>query len=58
MSDDGETYAEVQINIDEIKVAKDNEHSNKQIKIDDNLMMEMRYPSLDQFIRKVIFSFE
>ena len=28
---------------------EDEEH-NKQIKLDDNLMMEMTYPSLDQFI--------
>ena len=34
--DDGETYAEVQISIDEIEVVKDKEH-NKQIKIDDKL---------------------
>ena len=53
--DDGETYAEVQISIDEIEVVKDKEH-NKQIKIDDKLMMEMKYPSLDQFI-KSNFSF-
>ena len=48
--DDGETYAEVQINIDEIKVTKDKKHSN-QIKLDDKLMMEMKYPSLDQFVK-------
>jgi hypothetical protein len=48
--DDGETYAEVQINIDDIKVSKDKEHSN-QIKIDNKLMMEMRYPSLNQFVK-------
>ena len=48
--DDGETYAEVEISIDDIKVAKDDKHST-QIKIDENLMMEMRYPSLDQFIK-------
>ena len=48
--DDGETYTEVEISIDDIKVLKDSEHSN-QIKIDDKLMMEMRYPSLDQFIK-------
>ena len=48
--DDGETYAEVQISIDEIEVVKDKDH-NKQIKIDDKLMMEMRYPSLDQFVK-------
>ena len=48
--DDGETYTEVQINIDDIKVTRDKNHST-QIKIDDNLMMEMRYPSLDQFVK-------
>ena len=48
--DDGETYAEVQINIDEIKVTKDKKHSN-QIKLDEKLMMEMKYPSLDQFVK-------
>lgn len=48
--DDEETYAEVQISIDDIKVTKDKNHSN-QIKIDDNLMMEMKYPSLDQFVK-------
>ena len=48
--DDGETYTEVQISIDDIKVTRDKNHST-QIKIDDNLMMEMRYPSLDQFIK-------
>jgi hypothetical protein len=48
--DDGETYAEVQINIDDIKVSKDKEHT-KQIKIDDKLMMEMKYPSLEQFVK-------
>ena len=53
--DDGETYAEVQISIDEIKVTKDKKHTN-QIKLDDTLMMELRYPSLDQFV-KSNFSF-
>ena len=48
--DDGETYSEVQISIDDIKVVKQKDHTN-QIKIDDTLMMEMRYPSLDQFIK-------
>ena len=32
LSDDGETYAEVQISIDDIKVTKDKNHTN-QIKI-------------------------
>ena len=48
--DDGETYTEVQISIDDIKVTRDKNHSN-QIKLDDNLMMEMKYPSLDQFVK-------
>lgn len=48
--DDGETSVPVTINIDEIKVQKPEEHTNK-IKLDDNLMMEMKYPSLDQFIK-------
>jgi len=48
--DDGETQVPVQINLDDIKVQKDEEHTNR-IKIDDNIMMEMKYPSLDQFIK-------
>ena len=48
--DDGETYGEVQINIDDIKVLRDKEHTNK-INIDDKLMMEMKYPSLNQFVK-------
>lgn len=48
--DDGETYVPVKINIDDIQVQKKEEHSNK-IKLDDRLMMEMKYPSLDEFIK-------
>jgi hypothetical protein len=48
--DDEETPVLVKILVDDIKVKKNKEHS-KQIKIDDNLMMEMKYPSLDQFIK-------
>ena len=48
--DDGETSVSVTINIDEIKVQKSEDHTNK-IRLDDNLMMEMKYPSLDQFIK-------
>ena len=47
--DDGKTSVPVEINIDDIKVQKDEEH-DKKIKLDDNLVMEMKYPSLDQFI--------
>ena len=48
--DDGETYSEIEISIDDIKVVKQKDHTN-QIKIDNTLMMEMRYPSLDQFVK-------
>jgi hypothetical protein len=48
--DDGSTSVSVKINIDDIKVQKKDGHSNK-IKLDDHLMMEMRYPSLEQFIK-------
>jgi hypothetical protein len=48
--DDGETTVSVTINVDEIQVQKNKEHTNK-IKLDDSLMMEMKYPSLDQFIK-------
>ena len=48
--DDGETAVPIKINIDDIKVQKSEDHTDK-IKIDDSIMMEMRYPSLDQFIK-------
>ena len=48
--DDGKTQVTVDINLDDIQVQKNEEH-NKQIKLDENLMMEMKYPSLDQFIK-------
>ena len=48
--DDEETQVPVKINIDDIKVQKNEEHSTR-IKIDDSIMMEMKYPSLEQFIK-------
>ena len=48
--DDGETQVTVKIDLDSIQVQKNEEHSNK-IKLDDSIMMEMKYPSLDQFIK-------
>jgi len=48
--DDGDTQVQVKINLDDIQVQKNEEHSNR-IKIDDKIMMEMKYPSLDQFIK-------
>ena len=48
--DDEETQVSVTINLDDIQVIKSDEHE-KRIKLDKSIMMEMRYPSLDQFIK-------
>ena len=54
--DDNKTSVPVTINIDDIEVQKSKEHS-KQIKLDKNLMMELKYPSLEQFVKNN-FDFE
>ncbi len=48
--DDNKTEVPVTIALDEIEVQRDDNHTNK-IKVDDSIMMEMKYPSLDQFIK-------
>ena len=48
--DDNKTEVPVTISLDEIEVQKNDNHTNK-IKIDDSIMMELKYPSLDQFIK-------
>ena len=48
--DDKETSVPVTINIDDIKIQKKKGHTNK-IKLDKTLMMEMKYPSLDEFVK-------
>ena len=48
--DDEETNVAIKIDLDSIKVQKNEEHSNK-IKVDPTIMMEMKYPSLEQFIK-------
>ena len=47
--DDGQTKVPVEIDIDAIKIQKNPKHTNI-IKLDDNLSVQMNYPSLDQFI--------
>ena len=47
--DDEETQVEMTIDIDSIKIQKTRGHKNI-IKLDDNLSMKLRYPSLQQFI--------
>ena len=48
--DEEETQVPVTINIDDIKIQKDKSHTNK-IKLDAKLIMEMKYPSLDEFVK-------
>ena len=48
--DDEVTQVPVTISIDDIKIQKSKEHNSK-VKLDNTLMMEMKYPSLDQFIK-------
>jgi len=47
--DDGETQVQLEIDLDSIKVQKDEAH-NSIIKIDDTLSMKMKYPSINQFV--------
>ena len=48
--DDGETQVPVTVFIDQIKVEENPEHK-KDIQLDTDLVLRMKYPSLDQFIR-------
>ena len=47
--DDGVTQVQMEIDLDSIKVKKNKSHRNI-IKLDSNLSMKLKYPSLDQFI--------
>jgi hypothetical protein len=48
--DDGTTQVPISINLDEIKV-QTNENHSRDIKLDDTLTMRMRYPSMNEFIK-------
>ena len=48
--DDGVTQVPTVINLDEIKVYRDKNH-NRDIKLDDNLILRMKYPSIGEFIK-------
>lgn len=48
--DDGVTEAKVTINVDDIKIEKDKKHE-KTIKLGNDLFMDMKYPSLSEFIK-------
>jgi len=47
--DDNETSVQTTIDIDLIKIKKDKKHK-KVIKLDDNLSLKLKYPSMDSFI--------
>ena len=47
--DDGETTVPVKVYIDEINVVKEENH-NRDIKLDDSLVLRMKYPSLSEFV--------
>jgi hypothetical protein len=48
--DDGKTQVPMSINLDEIKVKIDDDHS-RDIKLNDNLILRMKYPSVQEFIK-------
>ena len=48
--DDGKTTVPMTIELDDIQIQRTEGHTNK-IKIDSNIMMELKYPSLDEFIK-------
>ena len=48
--DDEQTNVPVSIDLDSIQVQRSDDHTN-QIKLDDDLMMEMKYQSLEQLIK-------
>ena len=47
--DDGVTQVQMEIDIDSIRVQKDKAHKST-VKLDDNLSMKLKYPSLNEFI--------
>ena len=48
--DDKETYADIEVDLTKVQVQVGEDHTNK-IKVDPKIMMEMKYPSLEQFIK-------
>jgi hypothetical protein len=46
--DDGKTYANVELNLNEVQVQVDNDHTNK-IELSDKMGVIMKYPTIDSF---------
>lgn len=53
--DDGETQVPVTINLDDIKVKVDPEHS-KDIDLDGNLTLRLKYPSMNDFVKETFMN--
>ena len=51
--DDGKTYANVEIDLNEIQVTVNDEHTNK-IELTDEMGVIMKYPSIDSFSKNEI----
>jgi hypothetical protein len=49
-ADDGTTQVPVSINLDDIKVTVSEKHT-RDIKLDENLTLRMKYPSMEEFIK-------
>ena len=48
--DDGRTTVDVEIFVDDIQVQRNSDHSSE-VKLGNDLMMKLKYPSLDEFIK-------
>ena len=48
--DDNKTKVPVRVNLDDIQIITSEEH-NRDIKLDNQLMMRMKYPSINEFIK-------
>jgi hypothetical protein len=46
--DDGKTYAEIELNLNEVKVQVGDDHTNK-IELNDGMGIIMKYPTIDSF---------
>ena len=55
--DDNKTKVPVRINLDDIKIITHNDHK-RDIKLDDSLLMRMRYPSINEFIKSNFYTSE
>ena len=48
--DDNKTKVPIRVNLDDIKIITHDDHK-RDIKLDDSLLMRMRYPSINEFIK-------